>query len=319
MAAAGHEQHIGVRHGNPSLQHVARCHAHGVFTDEHAGQAVAAAVAAAGARGVRAAEPAVLHNSCNLLVHLRPAPVVARVATATALVRPDVAAWLSRDLAIADHLVKAGVPAVAPSAELPMQPVHQDGFCLTFWTYTRHSADHRPRKGEVAALIADLHAALRDFPGPLPDSPVSELPYALDLLAGGRWLDATAVAELRAEHRWIEAALHEVPDRQAVHGDAHPGNLLATEDGLRWNDFEDTWFGPRAWDLACLAGTTRMDGEAELAHYPDATARDALALCRAGRRLQVLVWTAVLNAHFGDERGDLGVRLAHWRAGRMAG
>ncbi|MGI5283513.1 phosphotransferase [Nonomuraea polychroma] len=48
---------------------------------------------------------------------------------------------------------------------------------------------------------------------------------------------------------------------QAVHGDAHPGNLLATSSGLLWNDFEETMAAPVGCDLACLlrdpSGATR--------------------------------------------------------------
>lgn len=289
-----------------------------MFSEKHAGQALAAAVAAASAHGVPAGNPVVLRSGSNLLVHLHPAPVVARVATATALVRRDVAAWLARDLAIADHLVKAGVPAVAPSPELPAEPVHRDGHCITFWTYTPHAEDYRPRRGEVAALLAGLHVALRDFPDALPRSPMSEMPVAFELLAGSRWLDATDLAELRAEHEWAQAAVREIAGGQALHGDAHPGNLLATTHGLCWNDFEDTWFGPREWDLACLADTRRLDGDAELARYPDAPAPEVLRICRAARQLQAAIWAAVLNEHFGYDRTGIEARMATWRAGRTA-
>jgi len=52
-------------------------------------RAVAAAVAVARAHGLAVGEPAVLSDGVNLVVHLRPAPVVARVATLTPLLRPD--------------------------------------------------------------------------------------------------------------------------------------------------------------------------------------------------------------------------------------
>ncbi|MEV4075647.1 phosphotransferase family protein [Nonomuraea fuscirosea] len=47
---------------------------------------------------------------------------------------------------------------------------------------------------------------------------------------------------------------------QVVHGDAHPGNLLATPAGPLWNDFEECMSAPVGWDLACLSRTTRLDG-----------------------------------------------------------
>ncbi|MDX3103203.1 hypothetical protein [Nonomuraea angiospora] len=49
--------------------------------------AVAAAVSLAEEHGIRVLEPVVLNDSFNLRIHLRPAPVVARVPTVTALGR----------------------------------------------------------------------------------------------------------------------------------------------------------------------------------------------------------------------------------------
>src|SRR5918998_2864754 len=57
-------------------------------------RALRAAVAVAAAGGVACREPVVLRDGSNLLVHLRPAQVVARVATATATVRAG-DAWLA--------------------------------------------------------------------------------------------------------------------------------------------------------------------------------------------------------------------------------
>jgi thiamine kinase-like enzyme len=40
---------------------------------------------------------------------------------------------------------------------------------------------------------------------------------------------------------------------QALHGDAHFGNLLVTRDGLLWTDWEDAFLGPVEWDLASIS------------------------------------------------------------------
>ncbi|WP_188190547.1 hypothetical protein [Nonomuraea sp. SYSU D8015] len=49
---------------------------------------MAAVVSVAEEHGVRVREPVVLKDSFNLRIHLRPAPVVARVPPVTALGRP---------------------------------------------------------------------------------------------------------------------------------------------------------------------------------------------------------------------------------------
>ena len=58
-------------------------------------------MAVAVTHGVAVRAPRVLSDRSNLLVHLAPAPVVARVATSTAAVRAGGARdWLGRDLAL---------------------------------------------------------------------------------------------------------------------------------------------------------------------------------------------------------------------------
>jgi Ser/Thr protein kinase RdoA (MazF antagonist) len=50
---------------------------------------------------------------------------------------------------------------------------------------------------------------------------------------------------------------------QAIHGDASESNLLRTENGLIWNDLEDTCIGPVHWDVAGLITAARARGESE--------------------------------------------------------
>lgn len=85
-------------------------------TSELSIRAVAAAVAIARAHGLRCTTPAVLADRSNVLVHLQPAPVVARVATTTALVRPNARVWLTREIAVAQFLVARGVGVARPVA-----------------------------------------------------------------------------------------------------------------------------------------------------------------------------------------------------------
>lgn len=83
-----------------------------------------------------------------------------------------------------------------------------------------------------------------------------------------------------------------------LHGDAHPGNLLATPDGWRWTDLEDTCSGPLAWDLACLRTTGRLDGRAALDALAGAPLDEALAPWIDLRRLHAAAWSIVhASAH----------------------
>jgi hypothetical protein len=107
---------------------------------------LSAAVAVARAHGLRVEDPRVLRDRLNVLIHLRPAPVVARVAGSIAKVRPGTE-FARHEVDVAGHLARAGAPVVAPSAELPPGPHEHAGHVITFW-------DHVPeRRGRGAALL----------------------------------------------------------------------------------------------------------------------------------------------------------------------
>lgn len=273
------------------------------------------AVELAARHGVRCAEPVVLRDGSNLLLHLVPAPVVARVATLTAPVRPDIAATMAKDVALAAHLAGNGFPVAAPSAELPAGPHRLWGRIVTFWTYVEHDPDHVWRPEQVGPLLADLHAALRDFPGELPVVPPLDLADILRYLGDDPLLtddDRTTLTE--TAHR-IETTL-DPADAVPLHGDAHPGNLLHTRHGPVWTDFEDAWRGPVGWDLACLARTGRLDGRAAIANYPNAPDDAAWASMLTARRLQGLLWSLVFLRRFPSQKrhSDVLAQLAEWRA-----
>jgi thiamine kinase-like enzyme len=130
---------------------------------------------------------------------------------------------------------------------------------------------------------------------------------ALDLLD----LPPSTETRLRAAAAGFRGALAAYPVRP-LHGDAHPGNLLATPSGLVWNDFEDAWLGPVGWDLACLANTGRLDGAAAVAAYPGEVGAEELATCVGLRRLLGVVWRLVLATRFPDRRADAEEHLRTW-------
>ena len=99
--------------------------------------AVRAAVSVAARLGVACAEPVVLADGANVIVHLSPSPVVAKVAASTPAIRPDVGTWLQRELDIALFLTRAGAPVLAPSCEVPATVHRGDGQVMSFWTYLK--------------------------------------------------------------------------------------------------------------------------------------------------------------------------------------
>lgn len=270
--------------------------------------AVDAAVTAATSLGVSCDDPVVLHDGSNVVVHLRPAAVIARVATLTARVRPGVEAWFRRDAAVATHVAARGVLATRSLSPA----VSVGGHVVGLWRYEPHDPAYAVTPAEVAARLFDLHVALSDFTGPLPRlAPCDDVRRGLPLVTA----PAPVLAVLRAEHDRLRASVASLPVRP-LHGDAHPGNLLATAGGLMWNDFEDTWLGPLGWDLACLVRSSRVDGAAAVAAYPGAVPADELATCVELRELLGVVWRFVLACRFPQRRVAAEENLARWLAAR---
>ena len=256
-------------------------------------RAVAAAQVVAGRHGVRSAQPTVLHDGVNVVVHLSPAPVVARVATLTPLLRPAIGRPYDREVRLAAALAEAGAAVVPPSRLLPPGPHEHDGLVLSFWTHLPVLPDS-PTPAQAAGALAGLHEALAGMPlsGPTLDTPLDDLATFLDRAAA--WgISEDQLDRLRERLVRLRPRLGGNRDRQALHGDAHPGNLLGTPAGWVWADLEDSCSGPRAWDLACLRTTRRLDGRAALDAYPGAPSDEQLAPWLALRRLHAAAWAVV--------------------------
>ncbi len=199
--------------------------------------AVEAAVAVADAYGVHCEKPIVLGEAWHVLVHLWPAPVVARVTSRAPGVDPD---DVERELTVASHAARAGAPVVRPSDLLPPEPHWHNGHTIVFWRYIAQAG-----KLDAAAAgrgLHTIHDSLADYDG--------ELPRA------GRADEVRAMLEPFAPSDDVELlcelASRELPEGQALHGDAHLFNCIQTVSGPIWHDLETACRGPREYDLAAL-------------------------------------------------------------------
>ena len=128
--------------------------------------AVAAAVSAAAALGVTGVEPVILADGANVIVHLTPSPLVAKVAASTPAVRPDVGRLARpRNSTWPASWRAAGAPVMTPSAEVPAEVHHADGHRMSFWTYLTPSDAGPPDEATIGSMLRDLHAVLpRSYP-----------------------------------------------------------------------------------------------------------------------------------------------------------
>jgi hypothetical protein len=276
----------------------------------------------------------VLYDVFSVVVHLAPAPVVARVPTVLPrLVAADPHAQVEqqrRELAVAAWLAGEGHPVVAPSPLVPPEPVRRDGFWLTFWRYVQQVPDAAPDGARAAALTAGLHGRLRGYSAELGFlEPLGRfVPDGLDQLADrSGLLDSAGIERARREWALLEplvsrdgfAAAFPAASVQVVHGDAPGYNLIATPDGVLCSDFEHITTGPVEWDLA-------FTGPEACAAYDDAASRLGMrpldpALLRVMEALRMLEIVACLAMVPQLPMLQEGLRpsLEQWRTTPLAG
>jgi len=258
--------------------------------------AQAALVAARGA-GLAVERAEVVKVASNVLVRLEPGPVAARLTGATGPFR-DSTANLLREARLAAALAGGGAPVPAPIGG----PYEAGGRSVTLWPWLelRGEAGDAAVAGRALRACHDALAAL---------DPVDLDLEPLAMLTEARALAAIALPEVLPSVERALAALGAAP-RRIVHGDSHPGNVLWTEDGPLWSDWEDAHLAPLEWDLACLVTASRARGddfgwaEAALAAHGGPYDAQLLDACVDARVAQGAAYLAA------TERGDVSGHLA---------
>ena len=269
---------------------------------ERTRRATGAAMSAACDLGLRVESPTVLHDVFSVVVHLEPEPVVARVpVVSTGDPSPQrQTARQQRELDVAAWLHRLGVPVVPPAQGLPRQPVRRDGFAMTFWELADLADDHEPYRGVDIDWSAELHAAIADYPGALPFlAPFNHgLPDMMARLDAVPLLTAADVARAREEFAALRAVLADNAafarafpgvTTQPLQGDCPSHNVIRTNGGIRFSDFEDACLGPVEWDLALLGPQINADYDrAALERGLRRTDPDVQRAMDCARRLQFI-------------------------------
>lgn len=231
---------------------------------------MAAAMSTASALDLPVDDAVVLSDSNRLVVHLTPCDVVARVAAAAPAYRER----LAREVEVARQAFDTGSPVAALDPRVEPRLFDHDGFAISLWTHFEPVRRVVP-PAEYAEALGRLHAGLRRLDGAAPhvmDRVVVTERYVVDnevtpdLAEADRALLAGTLTDLRASITARGA------DEQLLHGEPHAGNVLDTERGPLFVDFENSARGPVEFDLAWVP-----DEVCEL--YPDAD-RDLVSECR---------------------------------------
>ena len=226
-------------------------------------RALAAVSVVARSHGLPVDRMRVVRDLTNVLVHLEPAPVVARVPVTLARLRGR--EWFAQVIELARFLADAGAPVAPPADVVAPGPHVQDGLLVELWKHV----DHDPARFDAAAAgrsLRELHRTLEAYPGSLPAfDRLDEVGRLVDSLAPSDLASADDLATLRAAHTRL---LREpVPSGRPLHGDSHFANVLWSPAGPLWSDLENACSGPVEYDLAALVWRDRDGTSDALAAY----------------------------------------------------
>ncbi len=241
-------------------------------------QAIAVAQRIAASYGVDGHHPTILQDSNHTVIHLTPAPLVAKVNTS-----PEEAS-LTDEVTVAQFLAAMDAPVVPPTSLFPPGPHLVDGLEVSFWEYCPHDA-RQPSPDTLGASLRLLHDALDGYVEPL------RVWDRFDGVAGVLSSPSSLQALPTDDRRFLRRTYGELlsalgsfrPALRPLHGEPHGANLLLSPRGPRWVDFESACLGPREWDLTVLADEVA-------ARYFENIDWDLLRLLRQMRSLCVAVW-----------------------------
>jgi hypothetical protein len=241
-------------------------------------RAVTAAMSTVAALGLTTDDAVVLHNSNKLALRLLPCDVFARVAP----VGQEVAQF---EVEFALRLAETGAPVAALDPRVEPRVHRQDGFAITLWTYYEPTTSGPPSPGEYAAALARLHAGMRVLDVTMPHF-TDRVAEAQELVGNRDVTPNLADADRALLDVTLRDMRRAVGDRavaeQVLHGEPYPGNVLGTENGLRFIDLETCCRGPVEFDLAHVP-------EAVSERYPDAD-RALVGECRGLVLAMVTAW-----------------------------
>jgi Ser/Thr protein kinase RdoA (MazF antagonist) len=253
-------------------------------------RAVAAATATASSLGLAVDDVTVLHDSNRLTLRLLPGDVLARVA--------PVARQVARfEVELARRLAETGAPVAALDPRVPPRVHERDGFVVTLWTYYEPVPHRRVSPADFADALRRLHAGMREIDVPAPHF-LDRVERARHLVASREDTPALADVDRELLDDTLRSLSRSIGERgateQLLHGEPHPGNVLATRYGPLFIDLETCCRGPVEFDLAHAPDDVGR-------HYPGVD-HDLLRDCRILVLAVVTTWRWDRGDQFPDGR-----------------
>ena len=273
--------------------------------------AIRAATETAIAHGITPDRCEVLQNGSTLVLRLTET-LVARVVQDRDGPRQGTE-WFARENAIAQHLTEHGAPTIPLHPDLPPGPHEHLGYPLNFWEFVTR-AEAAPDPAEIGRTLRLCHEIMRRFQEPLPKLAI--LTESVAILQD-RELFAQSTQQMLRDHLTTSIEVLSRYPHQALHGDAHMGNLMNTTRGLLWTDWEDTFAGPVEWDVASIIWNAQILDQdqstvnAILGAY-GAVDEKALQQSLIGRAAVMTAWYPILYPNPNAERQAKLQRRIEW-------
>lgn len=165
--------------------------------------------------------------------------------------------WFARENAIAQHLTEQGAPVIPLHDALPPGPHEHLGYPMNFWKFVT-VVEEEPKAEDIGRTLYQCHAVLRTCTEPLPELAIITESLALLNTLEEKGAFPRSTLQLLRNHLTTSVKVLSDCSRQALHGDAHMGNLMNTTTGLLWSDWEDTFSGPVEWDIASIIWNAKI-------------------------------------------------------------
>ncbi len=217
-------------------------------------RAVDAAMSIASSLGLSVETAVVLRDSTKLALRLVPCDVFARVAHAGGL-NP-------LELDLAQRLAEGGSAVVSPDPRVEPRVYRRAGFLVSFWSYYEsgtlwsHYESGASAAGPTAPdarALERLHAGMRKLAIARPHL-MDWVPGAFEFLGRRDLTPMLADADRDLIGNILASLTRSIRDRdapeQVLHGEPHPDNVLDTESGLLFIDWDTPCRGPVGYDLA---------------------------------------------------------------------
>lgn len=213
-------------------------------------RAIDAAMYAVAALGLAVDDAVVLNDSNRLVVRLTPCDTVARVTPTTHHAGHQVSP--EREVEVVKLLAQVDSPVATLDPRVEPRIFVRDGFKIALWRYCESIQSPPIPPVEYARALGDLHAGLRQIKFSTPQAmsrvaavhqDVASRDVTPDLTETDQEFLANTLRDLR------RSIVNRHAPEQPLHGEPHPGNVLNTNTGPLFIDFENTSYGPVEYDL----------------------------------------------------------------------